>query len=265
MKYYYNILFALSILAFNIILKYLILSFNLSTMLEDCLLIARNLFFGIFIIYKSKKDFSQYLFNNKLVSISISAILIVGSFGIVAEELMRVGIGVITYSHIQLSIKCFSVAVIEETLFRFYLFINLFKLLENRSYRLIKSLLLTNLVFALAHFNNVLDPSYIRMSVFVQVYFAFYTGILLQSIFIRLKNIIPIITLHAIINYLGSYTGYLIDEPDITVGNVPEAELMYTHSDLLMNIVLITIAGIIIILPICYVLIPKKLWKENDW
>lgn len=265
MKYSHNILFAFGILVFHIILKYIILSLNLSTILEDYLVISRNLSLGVFVLYKSWKDFSQYLNNNKLISISISVILLFLSLVIVAEDLMRTGKEITSYDHFILLVKSFSVAFIEEALFRFYLFINVYKLFENTRHGFIKSLLLTSLVFALAHFNNMFNPSYINMSTYVQVYFAFYTGILLQSIFIKLKNILPIITLHAIINYLGSYTRYLINESDKIQGNIPEADLMSAIPDLLTNLILITILGFIIILPICYSLIPKKLWKGNDW
>lgn len=141
-----------------------------------------------------------------------------------------------------LLVECIIVGLFEELLCRYMIFNNFL----SKGYKYKKSIILTSLLFALFHLSNLLSGSSIY-SVINQIEFAFIIGLILQLIFIRTSSLIIIVAIHALINFLGSYSS-------LTVSTANEKILV---SNFLMNQIFILVIYIIVL--------PLYFWRlKND-
>lgn len=95
-------------------------------------------------------------------------------------------------------------AFIEELLFRGYIQ----NLLINNQFSVLKSILISSLIFSLFHITNIFRNNDI-WSVFNQTILAFIMGILFGSLFIFTKNIMIITVIHFLINVPASLSKYI--------------------------------------------------------
>ena len=142
----------------------------------------------------------------------------------------------------------------EEFLFRVYVFGFLLQYGKERNYKnpIPRALILSSLLFGVAHIFNVFRDDIEVYSVINQVILAFGLGMLFQSLLIRFKSILIPIVIHSIINYLGMYKRYLYEESFF------EAE-QYNFSDFFISLLTILVIILFVITPISYSLIRKQI------
>ena len=199
----------------------------------------------------------QYFRNNFALIASVSVIILFLSVYFVANSISEKSQELIfSQKHIFFLSTSLCVGLFEELFFRLLIFLTIFKLLyQEKSKRLLYSIFISSLIFALVHFSNMLNPNYVKISVFVQVLSAFFLGLLLQCLFLKFRNIILVIILHGVFNYLGMHKSVLLPKID-------DVETTYTAGDLTSSIISILIISIVIVLPICYLLIVPDLRKK---
>jgi membrane protease YdiL (CAAX protease family) len=143
----------------------------------------------------------------------------------------------------------------EETLLRVYIFESVYKniIIRQHKKRIILSIFIASFLFGIAHVTTIFNPNVIKITVINQIAFAFSLGILFQSIYIKTKSLFLISTLHALVNYYGSYkTALFLNDKSNQI-------IDYSIGNLLISLLLIIFISLILILPISYLLIKKKL------
>ncbi len=150
---------------------------------------------------------------------------------------------------------CLSTSMFEELTFRVFVFYFLLESLNNNKNQLLLAFLITSFVFGFAHFGNMLRPGFHIFSAIVQVVFAIAVGFILQSIYIRTKSLVLIISIHAIVNYFGSYKGYLFNQ---TGG------FEYSVNMFIQSVIIALLFTMLIALPISHWLINKQI-KNNSF
>lgn len=193
----------------------------------------------LFVIYKSKVQLT--LWNKKYIFLGICVVLGYLAVHSISDQTAEIPI----QDHVLYLVSCLSVAVFEEYLFRVYVFDGLSKVYDSK--KLVRVILVTSLLFAVAHGTNALQPGAILYGVIVQIFFAFGIGILFQSLLIRFKNVLLVIVLHTIVNYLGAYKSQLL--------HIERISEQYTFEDFLMSLGIFTGFTVLFILPISYALI----------
>nr|WP_314494661.1 CPBP family intramembrane glutamic endopeptidase [uncultured Chryseobacterium sp.] len=142
-----------------------------------------------------------------LTIISFTATLL--AFLAINNEIVINKLIIDSYTHLLFLTSCFAVGLFEELFFRVFMFLFMLKIFEKDSKGLFKSIILTSIFFGIAHYSNFLNPEYYKLAVINQSLFAISIGILLQSIYVRFNSLIFIVTIHSLINYLGSYKSQL--------------------------------------------------------
>lgn len=149
--------------------------------------------------------------NKNIFFIIISIILISISYYFIDNEIKMNTVHINPLEHFLFFISCFTVGLFEELFFRIFIFYFIIKIFEKDDKKLLKSIILTSIIFGFSHFSNLLNPDYNKLSVINQSLFAISIGIMLQSLFIRFNSLIFIVTLHALINYIGSYKSFFFE------------------------------------------------------
>lgn len=141
-------------------------------------------------------------------------------------------------------IHCLITGFYEEFLFRLLIFgmVSAY-LLSLHKQSIFKSVFFSSLIFALCHLTNLFDINYDYIGVFNQVLFAFLIGFVLQSIYLKCRNIFVVAIFHAIINFTGTFNSKLLLT---THSSIPEINLNQVCNTLLTFIAF----GIVIVLPI---------------
>ncbi len=104
-------------------------------------------------------------------------------------------------------IFCILVSIFEELLFRIFVYFNFSRILKKKKIFII--VILSSLIFGLAHLTNIFSMDIVNITIINQIVFAFGIGMILQTLYIKFKNIILLYALHASINVLGSYKSRL--------------------------------------------------------
>jgi len=251
------------ILALNFSLTYFLTSivdtdrfsllYSLKTILKLLLIVL-----SLVLIFKSK--YSIGLKNGIFYILPISLVLIYFSINNVNNVALEYNSSIDNINHFLFILYCFSVAIFEELFFRVYIFQNVMKIVDNddKKRKLIKAVLYTSAIFALAHFTNVFKEEVVKLTVIIQIIFAFGLGILFQSLLIRFKNILLIIVLHALINYMGTYKVWLIKL------NSSGSNADISMSDFLTSMIGCSLFVILFIFPISFLLLKPSLEKNNN-
>lgn len=215
-------------------------------------------FYALIILIKFDLFEKQYVKNKFALVASISATILFLSVYFIINSMSENNQELnFSQKHIFFLSTSLSVGLFEELLFRLLIFLTIYKLLyQERPKRLLYSIIVSSLIFAMVHFSNMLNPNYEKISVFVQVLSAFFLGLLLQCLFIKFRNIILIIILHGVFNYLGMYKSVLLPK-------VSDVDIPYTTSDLISSIISVLIISIVVVLPICYLLIVITVRNSN--
>ena len=203
------------------------------------------------------------LINKKVVNkhiikyLIISLILVLFSIKIVTAEIIENQYNLSFYKHYLYLISCFSIGLFEEVFFRIFVFYFIYSLIKSSKNQILKAVIYSSIVFGLAHITNFLNPDYEPLAVINQVLLAFGLGLLFQCLFIRLQNITIIVTLHALINYIGMYKVKLFNTSPSLI------EKSYTYTDFMTTFIFIILIIIFIIVPICHLLI-NKINSQNE-
>jgi len=140
----------------------------------------------------------------------------------------------------------FMTAVIEEGLFRVYLFFRLFKFFENSKDPFRRALLLSSILFSLCHLIMVFRLEFDLFSAISYLFIAFSLGILLQIIFISTKSILWPIAIHFSYNALIHFSAFSYSTsgvPKDLSNTIPSSTLQS-----LLSLILFTLIGGVIIL-----------------
>jgi membrane protease YdiL (CAAX protease family) len=242
-----------AILASNTIFKSICLN-SFDNCLE-CKIISKTFFVIVTLFLLKKVDLLHKLKPSKktFLFLFISVSLLVLSFNQINSIYVQNSISIEMNKNIVFLWSTFSVGLFEEMFFRVFVF---FVILQNTRGNLILSIILTSLLFGLAHLANIFNPEYVKISVINQILFAIALGVLFQSIYVRYKSLILISTLHCLTNYFGTYKRYLL--------NIGDNHDSYTFNDFISTFILIIFITIILIIPLSYLLIKKQL-KDKTW
>jgi membrane protease YdiL (CAAX protease family) len=190
----------------------------------------------------------------------ISLAIIILSYIYLGNKLSSLDVILASNNHGYFLVKCLLTGIFEELLFRIFVFYYLVKLAGDLySKSLIKVIWYSSVIFGLAHVSNFFNSEISKINVLSdinQILIAIFIGMLLQCIYIRLKSILLIITLHFVVNYFGSYRTYLLEPDFAAIANG------YSLSDVFISLIIIIILGTVLVIPTSYLLIRKKL-REN--
>ncbi|WP_341199764.1 CPBP family intramembrane glutamic endopeptidase [Croceibacter atlanticus] len=146
-------------------------------------------------------------FKNILISGLILLPIVYFSFQHVQYEIDNAELTIGFVENILYFTSTFATGLYEELLFRILGFSLIFNYFKNKKENLFKSVILTSLLFGIAHFINLFKIT--SFTIIIQVLIAMGFGLLLQSLLLRFKNIFIVIIIHTLINYLGMYRYYL--------------------------------------------------------
>lgn len=191
---------------------------------------------------------------NKLFKHSYSYIVLSGIIGfflykIVCNSINEYDVYISVYTHLLYSANVLTVGLFEELFCRILIFGYVFCIINHGEEKniLIKSVIITSLIFGALHLLNIFSPYYEKLSVISQSVFAFGLAVLFQSILIKTQNIIFVVFLHAFVNYIMEHRTKLLQ---VVVDNSP-----YTYSDFIQTIIFFVVLIIFIIFPISYLLL----------
>lgn len=128
-----------------------------------------------------------------------------------------------------LTISVLSVAIFEEFLFRFLIFIILIKILENARFGVLFSLILSNIIFAMFHIFNIQD-NFISLHTMNYLFIVFNLGLLLSMIAIHNENFTISIMVHFLINFTSDDIMMIDGNSSYTIDFVPFLSLILLFS-----------------------------------
>ena len=213
-----------------------------------------GIFILLFLIQQEKFLNWSSVFRNNILCIVIASVIIYFSLSHTFQIIQESKSVVSSFNHITYLLLCISVGFLEEFFFRILIFGYVCYSFNNYSSNLkknyYKEIIITSLLFALAHLTNIFNSDYDYVSVINQIMIAFLLGIVLQSIFIRFNNIWFNAILHGMINYNGEVSNELIKIKD-TVSDTDNS------TNIFQTLITVLIFSAILF-PICYLLIKKK-------
>lgn len=189
-----------------------------------------------------RKDF----FKNNWIVLPFLGILVLGTiyakFGLGSEH----SLSFFSSKHLIYTFFTASTGIFEELLFRATLFFAILKQVGNK--QIWRAVIITSLLFAIAHLPNMFRPEGVNFSVFKQIAIALGVGLLLQSLLIRLRNLLLVVVLHALFNYWGKFSQMY--EPVVSSENPT-----FSLSDVWGSTMNILIFVLFICLPVSYVIL----------
>lgn len=248
----------LTLLGVIVLIMILKLSFEIETITyQSIALISRNIviiIFSLFIFH----ELSSLLFRSigSWIFLLISIIVFIVTIVSVKISIEAYGIDMNKYS--VFVFKQILVASTEELLFRFYTFVILFAYFKE-SWSLRRTVWVSSFLFAIIHLVNMFNPGMVKLSVLVQVIFAFGIGVLFQSILLRTRSLLLVVSLHFAVNMFGSYRSYFEDfrKP------MQITEDIYTYSDFFGSLILVGILVFLIMIPLSLKIMPNSIKIEQ--
>jgi membrane protease YdiL (CAAX protease family) len=218
----------------------------------------RNISFSVILILLFSKQvggLKSALFRGKIVFLPVILIvfILVNSY----KQSMVYNLSFAEY--VMYIFKTFSVAFWEELLFRYYLFTIIFYHLS-RKMNAYAVVLLTSLIFALIHFLNLFNPNIFKLSIIIQVFFAFGIGVLLQSIFLRTKNLMTAMVIHFAVNIFGTYSRYYEHTSEMKINAVES----YTYTEFFESFISVAILVSIIMIPLSMIIMPRQIEFDKN-
>lgn len=243
-----------------------ILALGASYFFDDVSLYAKSLikigltttmlFVVIFVMIQTKETYR--LFANSFWAVPLMLILIALAFNNLEETIAKRGNLLTAGHHITYLFSCLLVGIFEELFFRVYLFKKVFNTISksqsNRKTIYLRSILITSLLFGLAHLFNFYKSEATVVAVISQVVFAFIIGIFFQALYIRVQNLVLIAGLHGLVNYFGMYKTKLL--------GISSQEQAISLLDIVTSFGILLAFFLLIVAPISYVLIRSKLTRE---
>ncbi len=108
---------------------------------------------------------------------------------------------------IECAIICFSIGLFEETMVRGLLIGNMMLHWKDKPHRALRSLIFSSVLFGLLHLGNLFEGEYLPM-VILQTALAIFLGFALGAVYIRTKNLWPLIIMHFLIDFMVSLPGF---------------------------------------------------------
>ena len=211
------------------------------------------LFFGTLYILKTEKlinwEFTQ---KSKILTLAVSLTVIFLSGQHAFSKMKEFSITVSIFDHFAYAFNCVCTGFFEEFFFRILIFVYVCKVLtQNTNNNYIKPVLITSFLFAIVHITNFLIGEMDIISAINQMMFAFLMGILFQSLFYRIKNILLTSVLHAVVNYNGMLSAKLfkLESHDDSSG---------IWQDFLQTMLVFVIFGLLVVLPITFYSLKKR-------
>ncbi|MGM0634448.1 MAG: CPBP family glutamic-type intramembrane protease [Bacteroidota bacterium] len=170
----------------------------------------------LYYLVKAIKVNIQMYFNKPILHSALFLILVFSTylvvFNVVTEEWIT------NTEKIQLIFHSLGTGLFEELLFRvlfFFLLLKHISLFDNNKYVAVFG---ASLFFGLFHAYNFMIGKFDIYSTIVQIYFAFVTGLLFQSIMVRFKNVFLVSAIHMFVNAVFGYRIYfeIVDESRVT-------------------------------------------------
>jgi len=155
-------------------------------------------------------------------------------------------------NHVVFFLSCLSVGIFEELFFRKYLYERVVDYYGNTN--VFFNMVVTSCCFGLAHSTNFFNSEIIKVTVITQIVLAFGLGMLFQSVLLRFKNIVLVIALHTLINYLGTYKFKLL--------LIPKTEDVYHIKDFLLSLTFAVIIVLVFVM-ISWILITTSTSKQR--
>lgn len=211
-------------------------------------IIIKILLIGITIFLLSKAVNSIPIFKNNAYILPITGLLFYFTITSVISQLN----GISELNHLLFFLSCLCVATFEELFFRKYLFQKISNKYTGK--KIMFSVIITNIFFGLAHASNFLNSGVIKITVITQIILAFGLGVLFQSLLLKFKNIILIICLHTIVNYLGTYKSKLL--------LISNGDDVFKLGEFLVSISFSLIIVLILMVLSYFIIRPKKI-KPN--
>lgn len=206
----------------------------------------------IFMIKKEKIFNIKILFRNNTVSILICALLLYLSLHQAFQKIIEHQLVISNYNVYSYFIQCLTTGFFEELFFRVLIFGYVcYAYQNNSSENYYKQTIITSFLFAIVHLTGIFTKNIDTISVLNQIMFAFLIGVLLQSIFFRINNIILNSIIHGLINFNGMLNQKLLNIPSVE----PESTAL---DDLKQSLVTFILLGIFVVLPIFYFSFKKK-------
>lgn len=157
--------------------------------------------------FKYVKD-THFRFNS-MTKMVIIVTLAIGVVGMVIEVVLNHSTHSI-HAYIGEYLKqLLFVALVEELIFRGYVFFSLLKL-KSPKFKLVHVVLLSAFLFSIIHIPGYIlySDHYTVLSVFGRLLFPFVIGVLYASLFYINKDIISLVFIHATSNMISNYTGF---------------------------------------------------------
>jgi membrane protease YdiL (CAAX protease family) len=158
--------------------------------------------FLITIYWIKKNEICYKSFNkNKIIALIVSLILIYLSYNNVISKSIEYKVAISNDKLLLYSLKNLSIGFFEEFFFRILIFGLILKIFVNKNLFIIT--IITSLIFALVHFQNLFLTDFDFESALFQVILAFALGVFFQLLVINLKNIYLASFIHAIVDFNG--------------------------------------------------------------
>lgn len=207
-------------------------------------------------IYKSQVFKSIKITSRNIPYVLFSITLLVSSYFYLEKIISQSVLERNNMSSVLFLFSCIATGIFEELTFRVFTYNILLDILKNRARKIVLSAVYASLLFSVAHIGNIFLPNFHVFSLILQMVFAFAVGLVLQATYIRTKSLTLIMSLHAIINYFGSYKSYLFEPAD----SAQEAD---TLMDFFSSLFFIILFLVLIVWPIFKLLIRKEVERET--
>lgn len=193
-------------------------------------------------------------FKNTLIVGLIFVPIVYISFQHIQDEIDIANLTIGFFENVLYLTSTFATGLYEELFFRILAFSLVFNYFDNKKENILKSVILTSLLFGIAHFINLFKIN--SYTIIIQVLIAIGFGLLLQSLLLRFKNIFIVIIVHALINYLGMYRYYL--EFPMNISEVDDSSGFF--SSLIWTILIL----ICFIIPVSYLILKPVIRNSHN-
>ncbi|HLP63209.1 CPBP family intramembrane glutamic endopeptidase [Flavobacterium sp.] len=213
------------------------------------------IFSTIYFIKKESFFNLKYVFKNNILSFLLCSLFLYFSIKNTLSSIKELNLEISNFKHFTYLFQCLSTGFFEECFFRILIFgyvCMIFKEKQTQNYY--QQVILTSALFSIVHLTNIFNKEVDPYSVLNQMIFAFIFGVLLQSIFYRINNIVLNSVIHGLINYNGMVKSKLFNIVD-TSSNTSVLD------DFIQSLLTAIILGILIVAPITYFALKNK--KNN--
>ena len=208
----------------------------------------------IFTIVLIKRESSiniKYLFRNNIICAVLSIVLLYFSIQTTISKINHLNLEISLLDLYAYLFQCLSTGFFEELFFRTLIFVYICKYVnQTKPKNHYKQAIITSALFAIVHLSGIFKGFDI-ISIFNQILFAFSIGLLFQSVFFRVNNIIIISIIHALFNFHGMLKQKLFNISSIN-------NEVSTIEDFKETLITFFVLNLFMILPLMYFSLRKR-------